>query len=327
MSCPCEEPTIGMKLSWSMGAGWLAWLLAAAILAVMAWYLDLSAILDAIRGADLLLLVLAAIGELLADYLFGAEKYRVLLGLLGTHLSRLDTFVIRGGTLPLRQLMPFRSGELLWMGYLRKSYGVSFVRSGVATVLDMGLEVLVLLAILGIGIGCESSQLQVAFMVLGCLLVGTLIWWRLRAGFERSSAPPDSLRGRLELAVSAVTDWMRRPETLRQILWAFACAGAIVVLDLLLYVLVFRAVGLDVPLTRLLVVLPLITFATGIPATPLGMGTREAALVLLFADVANPEALFASAILASAIGKILPVLAGVALIRPAVSRLARRELE
>jgi len=313
-----------MKPSWRKAAGWMVWPLAVAILAAIVWNLDLDAQVAAFRGADLLLLALAAATQLLADYVFCAERYRILLGLLGSPMSRRESVIIRGGTLPVRMLMPFRSGELLWMACLRQSHGVPLLRSGLATVLDMGLDVLILLVILGAAMCMELPLAAMAAIAVG---VGLAAWGtvRLVRGVpEPEGVASESPFGRARRAIGTMLGWVRRPETRRSFAHATICSAVIEALDLLFYVLVFHAVGIDIPLVRLMVAQPLITFAAGLPVTPLGLGTREASIVLVFSDLASTETLFAAAILASAVGKLLPVAVGVTMLRPALARLEPR---
>ena len=77
-------------------------------------------------------------------------------------------------------------------------------------------------------------------------------------------------------------------------------------LELLDYFLVFKALGLDVPLKPLFLFVPLVMLVSEIPVTFLGLGTREAAIVLFFSPFGPLEKLLAVGILISFSEYLLP---------------------
>lgn len=94
-------------------------------------------------------------------------------------------------------------------------------------------------------------------------------------------------------------------------------------MELVGYFLVFRALGLNVPLKPLLVFAPLAMLVSEIPVTFLGLGSREAALVFFFSSFGSPEKLLAAGILISFAEYILPNLLSLLALKPFLDKMTK----
>ena len=66
---------------------------------------------------------------------------------------------------------------------------------------------------------------------------------------------------------------------------------------------------------------PIVIFAAGLPATPMGLGVREAAISSLLAPYGSPAELFAAAVTCSAVVRLGPTLASLVFVRPFMQRM------
>lgn len=89
------------------------------------------------------------------------------------------------------------------------------------------------------------------------------------------------------------------------------------------YFLVFKALGLDIPLKPLLLFAPLAMLISEIPITFLGLGSREAAIVFFFSSFGSLEKLLAAGILISFSEYILPNVLSLLFLKPFLDRMTR----
>jgi len=86
----------------------------------------------------------------------------------------------------------------------------------------------------------------------------------------------------------------------------FAYAGFYEFIKLFNCYLIMRAFNIDVSLIVVITLGAMVMLASELPISFLGLGTREAAVILLFAKYAPPETLLAAGLLFSFIEYILP---------------------
>lgn len=93
--------------------------------------------------------------------------------------------------------------------------------------------------------------------------------------------------------------------------------------ELVDYFLVFKALGLDIPLKPLLMFAPLAMLISEIPITFLGLGSREAALIFFFSGFAPLERLLAAGILISFSEYLLPNLLSLLVLKPFLDKMTK----
>ena len=299
-------------------AGWIA---VAAIFALLCYRTPLRALQSAVATADPVLLGAATAIGLLAEIVVSSAKLRRLLALLGTEMSLWETTVLRMGAYPVRQLLPLKSGELFRMSYLRRRHGMSFGRAAILAILDAGTDALALGVFAAVGLvlreWAHAPALGLAALALITALIITSPAWRPRLaawvrrrlgdppGRDAGTGAPGRAPTRLAHHAAAAAAW----------------TVLLVLLELVDYALVFRAFHLDVPLSALVLFVPIVVFAAGLPATPMGLGVREAAITFLLAPYGSPAELLAAAVASSAVVKLVPTLAGIAFVRPLLRRM------
>ncbi len=86
-------------------------------------------------------------------------------------------------------------------------------------------------------------------------------------------------------------------------------------IGLLSFKVLFMSLGVDIPLSAVYTLSPIITFIATLPLTLSGFGTREAAVIFFFSLYAGPEQLFASGVVMSVLEFIIPSLLGLILFK------------
>ena len=93
--------------------------------------------------------------------------------------------------------------------------------------------------------------------------------------------------------------------------------------ELLDYFLIFKALGLEIPLRAVILFAPLAILISEVPITFLGLGSREAAIVFFFSAFAPPEKLLAAGLLISFVEYILPNFLSLLLLKPFLDKMAK----
>jgi len=209
---------------------------------------------------------------------------------------------------PLGTLTPSKTGDMAKAFCVRDKAPLAVGLGSVAT--ERALDVIVLLAFslggalaLGRGAIAVFSGLGLAAAAAGWAAVA--LGWRLPVGPKWSQ--------RLERFGETARVLLRRPGHLAL---SAGAAGANWLLSIWQTHLLFRAYGADPPFLFVCAALPVAIFVGLLPVTIAGMGTRDKALMTLFAALAVPESVSLSVgILYSLCGYWLPSLAGLFFMR------------
>lgn len=305
-------------------AGAAGWTAAVAIFALLWRRTPVDALRAAVAGADPVLLITATALGLLSEIVTSSAKSRRILRLLGAEISLWETIVLRMGAYPARQLMPFKSGELVRMAYLRRRYGLSLGRASLLPLLDAATNAAVVGAFVVIGFALREGvrvqrnggvmpvsplRLSIVLTLVGVLVAPSLAAWRpaLRAWRRRFGAVPSAGPARMD--------------AMRHVTGIAAWTVALVTLELVNYALVLRAFDIDLPPSATLFLVSVAMFAAGLPTTPMGLGVREAALTTLLAPYGEAAQLLAAGVTCSAVMRLGPTLVGVGFVRPFMRRM------
>jgi uncharacterized membrane protein YbhN (UPF0104 family) len=307
-----ESPGSRRTLSRSL-AGAAGWVAVAVIFALLWRRTPLPELQAAAARADSLLLVVATALGLLSEIVVSSAKSRRILALLGADLSLWEAMVLRMGSYPMRQLLPLKSGELVRMAYLKRRFGLSLGRATLLPVIDAATNAVVVVLIAGIGFALHGGGVgAVAGLVALACAVGVLAAsaarrGRLRAWLnDRIGAPAEAEGVGAGIAAHA----------LPIILWTVLLMS----LEVLNYTIVLRAFHVGLPLSAAAWLVPIIVFAAGLPATPMGLGVREAAISSVLVSYGTPAELFAAAVTCSAVVRLGPTLASIGFVRPFMQR-------
>ncbi|MFC1631245.1 lysylphosphatidylglycerol synthase transmembrane domain-containing protein [Candidatus Omnitrophota bacterium] len=260
-----------------------------------------------ILASDVRLILLAVVVSLSVNIFFGAVKWRRILTDLGCKLPFKEVLSIRSGCLPLKLIFPLKSSEVFKAFYLHQQKKLSFARGIGSLFLDKGLNLLVALAILLVSLSILDLQFSRVLPIAGLLVIILIVFSdRTRKTliyFSQKIHP--KLSDFTTKLFSSFSD-IGFAEKLRLIFYSIIFQFS----EFLNTYILFKAVGLSVPFSSVLVFVPLILIINNLPITVLGLGTREALIVFLFAQYGPLPALLSAGMLVSLIEHILPVLVG-----------------
>ena len=296
----------------------LALVLTVVVLGLLLTTLDLAAVGRTMGEADPTLLTAAVALSLGGRFVLDTARWRWLLARLDCPLAPGEALLLQSVSMPLRLVTPAKSGLLLCALYLEERRGMPLSR-GLSSVfleklhnLAFYLGAIALLPLLGAASPAELplalprawALLGTVAVVAGILATGALLRWSPPSGLPLL---PPRLRA-LVRELGVAFSWLSP----RQQLGFLAATTGILGLEFVEFQLVFAAVGLDLSLLGIGYVMALVVLVSALPLTIGGLGTREAAALVLLAPVAPPEQIAAVIALLYAEHWLLPSALGAA---------------
>lgn len=260
-------------------------------------------------------LVLALAVSFLANCWLATVKWRYIVLRLGLPLSFREAFLVKMGSAPLKSLLPFRSGEVSRVIFLKRCRNFSAARGTASILIELFLNILIfLIFIMAGGIIFRISLDGIIYIIAGGLGTGFLIiifaartsprrWVRLLL----SKIPYPRLRGGLETFFT-----LHRFFSFRQILILLLYSLIIQSGKLLTFYLIARSFELALPPAVYFVILPFSVLISTIPVTFLGIGLREGSLIELIPDYCSVTgaAVLGPAFIFTVVEYIFPALLG-----------------
>jgi uncharacterized protein (TIRG00374 family) len=309
-------------------------LVSAALLALLASWVDLQAARAAFTGADLRLVALA-FGIATASRLLMAFKWNLLIRAKGILISWREVVRIYYVSSFAGLFLPSTIGGDAVRGYLTaRSYGQS--AAIVSSILVERLVGLVVLLAFGIAGGLllyarfganELDAIGLVLVATGMLAgvaAGTLIALSPRcAAIVARAAERFPAGHKLQKAAALAASIYAAARSYRDRGAAVAAFAALTALENVLPImrawLVAVAMGVDVPLSYYFIVVPVALFAVRLPVSFEGLGLREGVFVFFLALVGVPEGVAFSVSITQYLVTLAAILPG-ALLYPAARR-------
>jgi len=293
---------------------WLRFALFALITAGIFYFLfrriDLHKVGQTLRHADPRLLAVAASFTLWMPVL-SALRWRRMLSALGYDVSFGDCFCMIMAAWPMGTITPSKTGDLIKAYYLKDRLPVSPVLGSVLAERTMDVLVLLVLALSGCLLFQRWSLAAVAGGALAAslALIGLLLYLRIPVPERFQSKVEPMLRTlRLLTRSPALLGWV----VLFTVLNWFA--------SILQMVFAYLALGARVPVLYAAGALPLAIFVGLLPLTLSGMGTRDSAIIFLFARYASSDISLGVGIIYSLLGYWIPSIIGLPFLQRALPR-------
>lgn len=270
--------------------------------------------------ADLGLLGLAAGLSLIANIWFGCEKYRLILRALGADLSCKEVILLKMGSIPMKALVPMKLGEVARLVYLKRVHGVSWGRGGMSVLLNLACAA-VALGILstggwilcGQGFGLGALLCFLTLVPLAIITSALVSWPRGFIGWLRQFPGGVALEEALGRLGSKAAAGL--------LAYSISFEG----MKVLNYGVVFLSMGIEPQWDQVLTTVPLLILASSIPLSLMGIGAREVGVLLAFSGWASDESLVGAALWVSMLEGVLPVTAGLFLMRSFLGKLLKEK--
>jgi hypothetical protein len=298
----------------------LPWLVAAGLLAGLAWRVDLPAVAEALRRARW------------GRYMATASVFTLVwLALDSVVLARLVSRFHR--PLSARQILPLRGASYLLMvlSYdaaqaglglaLHRRYGIPALAMGGTYLFYYGVDVSTIGLLGSLGARAVPGELGRALQgALAALLAGVCVAFALLALFAR--APEERVPRRLRGARLLET-WRRA--RVRDVAEFVAWRASFYASFVAFAALSLPCFGIHVPLLALVGLVPVVMSVSALPITVAGLGSTQLAMWVLYAPFADPAPLLAYSVVYSATLVLFRVPVALACLPAASDVLARRE--
>jgi hypothetical protein len=239
-----------------------------------------------------------------------AVRWHLILRTMGFDVSTARCLLIIVGIWPLSSVSPSKAGDLLKAVSLRHKIGPVVVAGSVLT--ERALDLLMLAAFALIG-GLFFRDLRItavaAVVMLGVIAAVMVAWLDIELPVGQK------LQGKLKELLHSIRVLGTQPITLIAIL---VLTVANWLASIVQTKLLFDGVGASVPLGFTAAALPVAIFVGLLPITFGGMGTRDSAMVVLFAAFATASQALAVGLLYSFFGYWLLAIVGIPFVKKAL---------
>ena len=274
--------------------------------------IDADQVLRVIFSSDLQLILLTVFISLAVNIFWGALKWKRILFALGYPLSFKEVLSIRSGCLPLKIVFPLKTSELIKAYYLEKQRNLPFMRGLSSILLDKMLNLLVTLGIFLIGVSVVQINLPRFLPIIALLVTAVFLFSSPLRGILLKLSQKINLKF-YQFTVQLFSSFQEISVKEKIILTCYSIVYQLS--EFMNTYILFKAVGISVPFSLLLVFVPLVMIINNFPITVLGLGTREALMVFLFARYGPGSFLLSAGILVSLVEHILPVVFGLFFIK------------
>jgi hypothetical protein len=294
--------------------------LTVALLAFVLARVDLTAVWRILSAADPTKLTIITVLSLVAYAWLPTWRWQRTLQAMSHALPFGTLMFARFGSQPLKTVIPFKGGEAFRALWLRRRYAIPVLDGAASILFDMFLVAVAQLMFLALGLFLAGSELRHGFvpaLLLLALGVGLSSPSFQRAIVQLATRMHQKLG---EIAEKLAHGFLRFPNRVRAHLIGISLL--VELSEILSMWFCCWAIGLDVPMSAVLLNMPIVMGFTLLPITLSGFGTREIAIVYLFSVYGSAEQLTAAALLFTAIEFILPTLAGLLVLPSFISRLS-----
>ncbi len=282
--------------------------IAAALLGLLLWRVDLGAVRDELSGATLWWLPLAVVANLFSDYFRAIRWRQFFLPMRAVGVRFLWGVAILGVACNLA--LPLRAGEFVRMQVLRRRTGLELAQVVATVVSEKLMDTVAFSAFLVIGLlAFPEARYLWPLAVLYVVLLGVGVlgarWLASTMGEGSLAAQPEG-RWRLRIAEQArsFSSGLKSFRSKRSLVIVAACSLAAWLCEATMYWAAGESIGLGLSPAFYLLMVVAATVAVSVPITQAGIGVYEVALTSLLVafDVDRSQAvafaIYAHAILA-----------------------------
>ena len=255
--------------------------------------IDFYSVADILLHANLFYLFIALL-LLFAIILITAKRWQTILETMGYNFQYKECFNLIMAAFPLTSITPSKSGDVIKAYYLKDKIPASKTVGSVITERMFDVLTLVLFSLIGM-MFCKKYELAgVAFAILVCIIA---IFLLMRAGFDFRLPIKSSWNEKIQNLILSTK--LLTKDNKKAFLFILLYSILIWFISIVQTVMFFYALGINVPLLFTIANIPIAIFIGFIPVTLGGMGTRDAAIIILFSAYATSSQLLGVGILFS----------------------------
>lgn len=235
------------------------------------------------------------------------KRWQTILYAMRYQVSFSRCFKIVMAALPLTSITPSKSGDVIRAYYLRDEIPLTKTAGSVLTERIFDVLTLILFSLAGMAL---YHRYEFAGAVLVMLVLTALLLFLLCSDLQLPVREPwNSKAQNFALSMKLL---IRNKKALISVTLYSLLIWLLSIIQTLLF---FYALGIEIPMAFVMGNIPIAIFIGMIPVTLGGMGTRDAAIIVLFSEYASPSELLAVGILFSAFRYWLLSLIGIPFMR------------
>lgn len=272
------------------------WLVGAAILAYILWHIEYQALMNALSRADAVLYGAALFVFIIMNFIADTQNLHAILKHANHEISFKDTRILRGASY-LLMTVDYTLGMVSIAYYLNKFKNIPFWRGmGLINLLNYTTQVsLALMAIGGVFIAAGSTSSEWLDRIL-VICVALLAFCMLTVLFLRYF--PDFKFVKMIKENNLFKIFNETPATIYPVIISYRFIYYFTFI--LFYYVAVRAFNIEIPFTALIAYVPVIMLVISIPISAFGLGTSQAAMLILFKDYGTPAQILAFSLAYSA---------------------------
>ena len=236
-----------------------------------------------------------------------SKRWQILLHASTIDISFRESFVIFWGTYPFSAIMPAMSSDLIRAIPLKGRYRISKVIG--SCISEKAFDFVILLFILSFGMILTNNWHYQNIVIISFLLI-TFFLIIIRFRFKLPVS--EKWNERFFNVLNSLRLVVKDKFTVFKVILYTVCIWLLSIFQVALF---FDAVNVSVPLTVICALIPLAIFIGQLPISLGGAGTRDAAIILLFAGYGSTSQLLAVGILFSIFRCWLPALIGISFMK------------
>jgi glycosyltransferase 2 family protein len=250
--------------------------------------IDLNDVISTLINSNKFYILLSII-PLGISLLFNAARWQSVLRATGYEIALKECFIIFMAAIPFSSITPSKSGDVVRAYYLKNKIPIAHTVGSVVTERTFDLAVLACLSLVGTLIWGMHEFALVIFSFI--ILLGVFIFFMKNV----SNLPiPETWNQKVQNFCFSMNGLLGCREKLIAVMLFSSCIWILAIVQTML---LFSALSISVPLVFLIGVLPIAILIGMIPVTLGGMGTRDAAFIVLFSAYATSEKLLAVGLL------------------------------
>lgn len=298
------------------------WFLIIVVFVIIFSRIQFTDVINIIKQTDIRFLCVAIIFSFFAHVIFSSARYQKVVESLGCRISFFESMIIRMGCNPIKGVLPFKTGELTIIAYMKNKHNLSYPEGLFSVFFGYIFSLIVLMIIYSCGgfFYFQHPFQEVIFAVLFLLVMLFIIPSNVRkipffidwyvSKFRKQQAVPDFLNEKIDFRI------------IHNIIF---CSLGIEGSKLLIIFAVLKSFHITIPVEALLLLGSITIIAVYLPITYWGLGVREPAILFLFSGYAASEHLLAGSLLITFIDGMLPVLLGLLFMKPFLKGLLGKE--
>lgn len=276
------------------------------IFGIILTQIDFWSVADALDKSNRAYLLISLFPQILSILIL-VKRWQTVLDAMGYNIPFSRCFNVLMAALPLTSITPSKSGDVIRAYYLRDEIPATKTAGSVLTERIFDVLTLVLFSLAGMAL---YHRYEFATAVLIMLILTALLVFLLCSDLQLPVN--ESWNSKAQNVALSMKRLIRNKKALISVTFYSLLIWFLSIIQSLLF---FYALRIDVPMTFIMGNLPIAIFIGMIPVTLGGMGTRDAAIIILFSDYASSSELLAVGILFSAFRYWLLSLVGIPFMR------------